>query len=62
MGRRLQMLTSSLHRGSTPLPDDQMSLSPKTRVLGGKLDYDAYNNGGEWLNSVHDVGQSLVRA
>ena len=30
-------------------------------MLGGKLSFDAYNNGGEWLNSVHDVGASLVR-
>ena len=48
------------HRGRTPLPDDQISLRPKSPVLGGKLNFDAYNNGGEWLNSVHDVGPNLV--
>ena len=48
------------HRGSTPLPDDQISLSPQYPVLGGKLNNDSYNNGGEWLYSVHDVGPNLV--
>ena len=42
------------------MPDDQISLSPKSPVIGGRLNYDAYNNGGEWLNSVHDVGPNLV--
>ena len=50
------------NRGGTPLPDDQLTLEPTSSVLGGKLSFDSYNNGGEWLNSVHDVGASLVRA
>jgi len=46
--------------GTTPLPDDQLTLEPTSTVLGGKLAFDSYNNGGEWLNSVHDLGASLV--
>lgn len=46
--------------GGTPLPDDQLTLEPTSSVLGGKLSFDSYNNGGEWLNSVHDVGASLA--
>ena len=30
-------------------------------IIGGKLNFDAYNNGGEWIDSVFDVGPDLVR-
>ena len=50
------------NRGKTALPDDQLTLEPTSSVLGGKLSFDSYNNGGEWLNSVHDVGASLVKS
>ena len=49
-------------RGTKSQPDEQLMLDPTSAILGGKLRYDAYNNGGEWLNSVHDVGNSLVRS
>ena len=48
-------------RGTKSQPDEQLKLDPTSAILGGKLRFDAYNNGGEWLNSVHDVGNSLVR-
>ena len=48
-------------RGTKSQPDEQLMLDPTSAILGGKLRFDAYNNGGEWLNSVHDVGNSLVR-
>ena len=48
-------------RGTKSQPDEQLRLDPTSAILGGKLRFDAYNNGGEWLNSVHDVGNSLVR-
>ena len=46
--------------GESPLPEVQSILAPSSPVLGGRLPWDAYNNGGEWLNSVYDVGPSLV--
>ena len=46
--------------GESPLPEAQHSLAPSSPVLGGRLPWDAYNNGGEWLNSVFDLGPSLV--
>ena len=56
------LIIKSLHifSGESPLPEAQSSLAPSSLVLGGRLPWDAYNNGGEWLNSVFDVGSSLV--
>ncbi|MBN2001158.1 hypothetical protein JW935_26685 [candidate division KSB1 bacterium] len=38
--------------GPTPFPEDQLLLDPKTPVFGERGDWQGYNNGGSWLNSV----------
>ncbi|RXJ74442.1 hypothetical protein CS022_02225 [Veronia nyctiphanis] len=44
--------------GSGGLPENQTSLSPTDHVVGGKYPetQETYNDGGEWLMSVFDVG------
>jgi hypothetical protein len=39
--------------GPTPFPEDQLRLDPKTPIFGGRGDWEGYNNGGSWLNSVY---------
>jgi len=38
--------------GPTPYPEDQQLLQPTTSIFGGRGNWDGYNNGGSWLNSV----------
>jgi len=45
-------------RGDVALPDLQSTLEPNTPILGGKLYYDAYNNGGEWLDAVFPTSEN----
>jgi len=49
---------SKSYRGSgeSPLPELQEALVPRHEVLGGKIEEDVYNNGGEWLDAVHTTG------
>jgi len=42
--------------GTSPLPEHSSHLHPATPVTGGELDYDAYDNGGQWLNAVFPTG------
>jgi len=42
--------------GASPLPELQTSLVPNHKVLGGTIEEDVYNNGGEWLDAVHRTG------
>ena len=51
----------NLFSGESPLPEAQTRLTPISAVAGGRLPWDAYNNGGEWINSVFHLGSSLVR-
>ena len=53
--------TKNLFSGESPLPEAQTRLTPISAVAGGRLPWDAYNNGGEWINSVFHLGSSLVR-
>jgi hypothetical protein len=46
--------------GSAPYPENQTELSPTNKVFGERGG-DGWDNGGSWLNSVHNVsGNSLV--
>ena len=54
---------SSRTRGYLPFPDWAEELDPKDTVVGGnRVEEDVYDNGGDWLMSVHHTGpeQSLI--
>ncbi len=38
--------------GPTPFPEDQIRLEPENAVFGKRGNWDGFNNGGSWLNSV----------
>jgi hypothetical protein len=41
--------------GIYPYPENQVILTPKHSVMGGRIDADRFNNGGSWLMSVARV-------
>ena len=41
---------------TSPLPEMAEDLDPSTRISGGIVQADVYNNGGEWLYSVFNTG------